>query len=117
MKRIVFLLVEICHYANTFLGKLVFLSQRMLTDVYRNWKTHGNVYLQKCKALEIEPVDAAQPVPCEDIESLEASATQPSLDGFVKSTSKWSKEELLEHIVDFVVSGDQVCSSIIPFVV
>ncbi|PPQ85072.1 hypothetical protein CVT26_005196 [Gymnopilus dilepis] len=32
---------------------------------------------------------------------------QKNLDGFVKSVPKWSKEGLLEHIIDFVVSDDQ----------
>ena len=49
-------------------------------------------------------------MPQED-EPAEASAPlQKKLDGFFKSTPKWSKEGLLEHIIDFVVSDDQVCS-------
>ena len=33
---------------------------------------------------------------------------QASLDGFVQPVAKWSKEGLLEHIVEFVVQEDQV---------
>ena len=34
--------------------------------------------------------------------------SQANLDGFVKSVPKWSKEGLLEHIIDLVVSDNQV---------
>lgn len=48
-------------------------------------------------------------MPRED-EPLEAAvSTQKSLAGFVKVVPKWSKEGLLEHLIDFVVSDDQVC--------
>jgi hypothetical protein len=63
------------------------------------------MYLKKCKELEIDPVPAALP---KADEPLEASSTQQSLDGFVKPMPKWSKEGLLEHLIDFVVSDDQV---------
>ena len=39
---------------------------------------------------------------------LAGEESQASLDGFVQSIAKWSKEGLLEHIVEFVVQEDQV---------
>ena len=71
------------------------------------FETHGETYLKKCNELEIEPNPAALP---QVDEPLEAVSSQQSLDGFVKTVPKWSKEGLLEHIIDFVVSDDQVCA-------
>jgi hypothetical protein len=43
-------------------------------------------------------------------EKLEGLSKQASLDSFVEATSniKWSRQGLLEHIMDFVISDDQV---------
>jgi hypothetical protein len=49
-------------------------------------------------------VAAALPQQSQDSASLQDS--QANLDGFVKSIPKWSKEGLLEHIIDLVVSDD-----------
>jgi len=57
--------------------------------------------------LEVEPLPTALP-PQENSGLPEDSLSQQSIDGFAKSIPKWSKEGLLEHIVDFVVSDDQV---------
>ena len=70
--------------------------------------THSKIYLEKCKEVGMEPVTAALPQQSQDSASLQDS--QANLDGFVKSVPKWSKEGLLEHIIDLVasVSDDQV---------
>jgi hypothetical protein len=73
---------------------------------YRNFTTHGKVYLEKCNEVGMEPVAAALPQQSQNSASLQDS--QVNLDGFVKSVPKWSKEGLLEHIIDLVVSDDQV---------
>ena len=73
---------------------------------YRNFTTHSKVYLEKCKEVGMEPIAAALPQQSQDSSSLQDS--QANLDGFVKSVPKWSKEGLLEHIIDLVVSDDQV---------
>ncbi|RDB19238.1 hypothetical protein Hypma_013493 [Hypsizygus marmoreus] len=70
-----------------------------------SWKTHGSIYLEKCDALGIKPNDHACPV--EDDDDDEQGPQQAKLDGFVRSTPKWTKEGLLEHIVQFVVEDDQ----------
>jgi hypothetical protein len=54
----------------------------------------------------MEPVAAALPQQSQDSASLQDS--QENLDSFVTSVPKWSKEGLLEHIIDLVVSDDQV---------
>ncbi len=77
-------------------------------SAYRNWSTHGETYLAKCKELNFTPVSAALPEQQDSSGDLNEESTQQNLDGFVKSVPKWSKEGLLEHIVDFVVSDDQV---------
>ena len=77
-------------------------------SAYRNWSTHGKTYLAKCKELNFTPVSTALPEQQDGLGDLNEESTQQNLDGFVKSILKWSKEGLLEHIVDFVVSDDQV---------
>jgi hypothetical protein len=74
---------------------------------FRNWKTHGEMYLKKCKELEIEPVKTALPELCKELGQVKMSS-HPNLDGFVNSVPKWSKEGLLEHILDFIALKDQV---------
>jgi hypothetical protein len=88
-------------------GTRYFFRPHFLKD-YRNWSTHGEIYLTKCNELDFEPVAAALPPQSKDSERLDESASQANLDGFAKPVPKWSKEGLLEHIVDLVVSDDQV---------
>ena len=86
---------------------LLFLFIYTSSDLfYRNFTTHGKIYLEKCKEIGMEPVAAALPQQPQESASLQDS--QANLDGFVKSVPKWSKEGLLEHIIDLVVSDDQV---------
>jgi hypothetical protein len=73
---------------------------------YRNFTTHGKVYLEKCKEAGIKPVAAALGQQSQVSASLQDA--QANIDGFVKSVPKWSKEGLLEHIIDLVVSDNQV---------
>ena len=49
-------------------------------------------------------------LPKQETEKLEGLSNQTSLDSFVETTPnvKWSQQGLLEHIMDFVVSDDQV---------
>lgn len=70
-----------------------------------NWKTHGEIYLTKCKALKIQPNAAALPSNTE-ANPEDKRLAQPSLDQFLKT--KWSKEGLLEYIVNFIVQSGQV---------
>jgi hypothetical protein len=85
-------------------------------SAYRNWSTHGETYLAKCKELNFTPVLAALPEQQDGSGDLNEESTQQNLDGFVKSVPKWSKEGLLQHIVDFVVSDDQVGLQYLYFV-
>ncbi|KAF8881171.1 hypothetical protein CPB84DRAFT_1873503 [Gymnopilus junonius] len=72
-----------------------------------NWGTHGEMYLKICQKMGIKPNEHALPNP-EDMPS--DTTMQTHLDGFVQATPnvKWSKEGLLEHILDFIISGDQL---------
>src|ERR1700678_4850166 len=66
------------------------------------------MYMKKCKELEIKPNPQALPKPEDDRPS--DITKQASLDGFIQGIAsvKWSKEGLLKHILNFVVSDDQV---------
>lgn len=59
--------------------------------------------------MDFEPVLAALPPHSKGLADFDGLSVQGTLDGFAKPVPKWSKEGLLEHIVDFVVSDDQVC--------
>jgi hypothetical protein len=74
----------------------------------RNWSSHGEMYLQKCRELEIDPDERALPKP--ETEKPAGLSKQASLDSFVEAPPnvKWSRQGLLEHIMDFVISDDQV---------
>jgi len=87
---------------------LAYLLQHtyQLTFPTGHWETHGQIYLEKCEGLKIEPNPNKLPTATKD--ATKTDLVQLSIDSFVKSVPKWSKEGLLEHIVDFVVSGDQV---------
>ena len=99
---------ETRRFVNTYQGTyLLFLFIYTSSDLsYRNFTTHGKVYLEKCKEVGMEPVAAALPQQSQDSASVQDS--QANLDSFVKSVPKWSKEGLLEHIINFVVSDNQV---------
>ena len=54
----------------------------------------------------MEPVMVALPRQSQD--SAPVQYSQANLDSFMKSVPKWLKEGLLEHIINFVMSDDQV---------
>jgi hypothetical protein len=66
------------------------------------------MYIQKCRELKIVPDPCA--LPKQETETPEGLSKQASLDSFVDAAPivKWSRQGLLEHIIDFVVSDDQV---------
>jgi hypothetical protein len=74
----------------------------------RHWSSHGDMYIQKCRELEIAPDPRA--LPKSETEKPEGLSKQASLDSFIEATPnvKWSRQGLLEHLMDFVVSDDQV---------
>lgn len=74
----------------------------LLTSVLRKWETHGPRYLKCCNQLNIAPVAAAK----ED--DAASGGGQGTLDGFVQPSVSWSKGGLLDHVVQLVVSDDQV---------
>lgn len=69
--------------------------------------THGAIYLAKCKDLGIPPNPAALQAAGTE-QALPLGEKQTDLHGFVKSTPKWTKEGLLEHILEFIILDDQV---------
>ena len=96
-------------FVNTYPGMyllFLFIYASSSDLFYRNFMMHGKVYLKKCKEVGMEPVMAALPQQSQDSASLQDS--QANLNSFMKSVPKWSKEGLLEHIIDLVVSDSQV---------
>jgi hypothetical protein len=66
------------------------------------------MYIQKCQELEVVPDPHA--LPKLETERAKGLSKQASLDSFVEATPniRWSRQGLLELIMDFVISDDQV---------
>ena len=69
-----------------------------------SWDTHGEIYLQKCKENGVEPHQHAL---VNDGEK-ESTGESGTIESFIKVVPKWTQEELLAHIVQFVIEDDQV---------
>jgi hypothetical protein len=74
------------------------------------WNTHGERYLKGCKAAgltpKVKPSQAATVIELDD----DGNEVQATLDMFIQPTPKWTKEGLLDHIVEYIVSNDMVCT-------
>ncbi|KIK78712.1 hypothetical protein PAXRUDRAFT_28559 [Paxillus rubicundulus Ve08.2h10] len=89
-----------------------FTSTLQVLTVVMNWAMHGKIYVAKCREANTTPNHLAIPptVTIGDdgsVTTISTGATQGTLEGFVQPTMKWSKEGMLEHIVEFVVREDQ----------
>ena len=74
----------------------------------------GDVYLKKCRDLDIEPNHRA--LPSKDDSTAKAQATaNGSLDGFVGRTTQWTREGLIDHICECMATADMVCLHLISF--
>src|SRR5882724_9831588 len=96
-----------------FHGKcLIFLYEFIVPHyssfLYTHWSSHGNMYIQKCQELEVNPNPHALPKP--DTEHTKGLSKQGSLNSFIEATPniKWSRQGLLEHIIDSIISDNQV---------
>ena len=74
------------------------------SHIRRNWATHGQTYMQKCRDNNIKPHPYA--MPSED--GTPDGDAQATLDGFVKAAPKVTKEGLLDYIVECLVTADLV---------
>ncbi|KAH9030064.1 hypothetical protein EDB84DRAFT_1439189, partial [Lactarius hengduanensis] len=77
------------------------------THIIRQWKTHGEPYLAGCQREDVKPnerVVSAVREPTTGSKSQE----QGTLEGWTAvKVPQWSKEGLMEHIVELVVVDDQ----------
>ncbi|KAF5313763.1 hypothetical protein D9619_013714 [Psilocybe cf. subviscida] len=74
--------------------------------VCKYFDKHGEYYLKKCQELDIEP--NASCIPEGGVQTSPGTDTvQLTLGGFIESVPRWSKDGLLDHIVEFVVEDDQ----------
>jgi hypothetical protein len=100
-------------FESTSQGRLEISQSLLVLTAVRNWATHGKIYIAKCREANTTPNHLAIPstVTIGDdgsVATISTGATQGTLEGFVQPTAKWSKEGMLEHIVEFVVREDQV---------
>jgi hypothetical protein len=71
----------------------------------RNWSTHKAQYLEGCKKNKVEPNDRVMSANGDRPGLLQ----QGSLEGWtVTKPPQWSKQGLMEHIIELVVVDDQV---------
>ena len=88
---------------------ILLLRSDFVSINYSNWASHGETYLAKCQAKGITPH------PCAVAHSEKPSdehTEQQTIEGFLKPVSKWSREGLLEHLVEYIATEDQVYDSI-----
>jgi len=84
---------------------LRFTSCMHLTGISSNWDTHGNTYKTKCEEQGIAMYPGVEPSPKHTTEGPQNVKITP----FMQSKPpKWTKEGLLEHIVELVVLEDKV---------
>jgi hypothetical protein len=82
----------------------------ILIDEFSNWNTHGKTYKMEC--CEEEGI-AMYP----GVEPMQDPATEgqknAQITTFMRAKpSKWTKEGLLEHIIELIVVEDKVCAQI-----
>ena len=83
-------------------------TSTLRTHIKRKWTTHGPVYLAGCKRVGIKPNHRAVPQERDDARPEKHNTGQGSLDGFVARQSRWTKDGLLEHIIELFVTEDLV---------
>jgi hypothetical protein len=79
----------------------------LITDA-RQWNTHGEQYLAGCQCEEVEPNERVLSAVTEAAEGSKPQE-QRMLEGWaVVKMPQWSRDGLMEHIVELVVVDDQV---------
>ena len=101
-------LPRVCRlFVLTFRGMLIQCAEIMLplaNILSRAWDTHGDIYLKKCKEAGVDPHPRAIG---SDKNDKNATLKQGNLDSFMQRMPTWTKQGLMEHIVQFVVADDQ----------
>ncbi|THG95548.1 hypothetical protein EW026_g6127 [Hermanssonia centrifuga] len=76
------------------------------THIKRKWLTHGGTYIAKCKAWGLMPNYTAVPKATVG-EADDEDRLSATLDGFIKKVPKWLRQDLLDHIIELIVSDNQ----------
>jgi len=77
----------------------------ILFDATRNWDTHGKTYKTKCEEQGIVMYPGVEPAQ----EPATEGRQNAQITSFMQARpSKWTKEGLLEHIIELVVVEDKV---------
>ena len=80
-------------------------NQYLITD-FRRWSTHKAQYLAGCQSEQVEPNKRIMSAVTKTGEGI---MKQGSLEGWtIPKAPLWSKEGLIEHIIEMVVVDDQV---------
>jgi hypothetical protein len=108
--QVVLLLVGLTFHGQSLVFASILLLRSDFVHInYSNWASHGETYLTKCQAKGITPH------PCALAPSDKPSdkcTEQQSIEGFLKPVPKWSRESLLEHLVEYIVTEDEVYNPI-----
>jgi hypothetical protein len=82
-------------------------NQQLIMDV-RHWNNHRELYLAGCQREQVEPNKRVMVAVTEEEEGKKPK-DQMTLEGWtVAKVPQWSREGLMEHIVELVVVDDQV---------
>jgi hypothetical protein len=68
--------------------------------------SHGPVYVAKCKDMGIVPNMLAILEENDDIR--DTGLQQGKLDGFMRPNPTWTKEGLIDHVIELIVVEDEV---------
>ena len=100
-----FYMLHACHQVVFTMAKSC--NQYLMTDV-RYWSTHKNRYLAGCTHKGVEPNQCVLSA-VKWVEQGTITQGQGSLEEWTaQKIPKWSKDGLMEHIVEFVIVDDQV---------
>lgn len=72
----------------------------------RNWATHGETYKTKCEDNGVSMHPGVENIPVDT----KGGPRDGDISKFMRPASKWTKEGLMEHLIELVVVEDKVCA-------
>jgi hypothetical protein len=78
----------------------------------RYFGSHGPIYLAKCKAAGVTPNAFAIPEGGHDMAGV--GFQQAKLNSFVQQTPTWTKEGLVDHVIELIAMEDEVSINLVP---
>jgi hypothetical protein len=104
--QVVSLLIRLTFHGQSLIFTSILLLRSDFVHInYNNWESHGETYLTKCQAKGITPHPH---VLAHSDKPSDKCTEQQSIEGFLKPVPKWSQKGLLEHLVEYIVTEDEL---------